>query len=587
MVTTTIQQSQVPTPLWKEKADLKQAQRAETLARWSNELFSKPVPNIPPPAAKNVRNWPLESGELQPVQVEITESCPSHILHMIASSRWTAENVLLAFMARAVIAQHLTNPVSEIMFEHGLDRARQLDRHLKTTGQTVGPLHGLPISLKDVMNVEGHPTTLGFVALADAVPAHGSDALVEKLADAGAVFYCKTNVPQGLMSGECSNYLYGRTSTPDNRSLSAGGSSGGEGSLIALRGSPLGIGTDVAGSIRTPANFNGIYGLCPSFGRLPLHSAPYTRPSFINSVAGPMCQTVDGLEVYTKAVLSTRPWEWDPSCVPIPWNESICHELMSTAQKTGLSFGFVATDGIVRPHPPIERGMKEVKEALQNAGHEVVDVELFDGREGMEPLMMSIFNADGGRGAREIMARCSEPPLAETIFAGPEQALTAEQFLEKGKLLHQIQQLILDRWRNTSLKTLSGRAVDVFILPSGGHVAPPHGTMEYYLYEAISNILNWTCATLPVGRVDPELDPKPQASDFTPMSTWDGRNMARCKLDKFQAPSLSNVLIVREIRFAGSIREWSNLCPGARPKIYRGEGPDMPQNHRGRTEGEG
>lgn len=535
MVTTTIEQPLGSTPLWKEKADEKQAQRAASLTRWSNELFSKPVPNLPSPTAKNVRNWPVESGDLQPAQVEMTESCPSHILHMIGSSRWTAEDVLLAFMARAVIAQHLTNPLSEIMFEHGLDRARQLDRHLKRTGQTVGPLHGLPISLKDVMNVEGHPTTLGLVALADSMPSHGSDALVQELSDAGAVFFCKTNVPQGLMSGECSNYLYGRTSSPDNRYLSAGGSSGGEGSLIALGGSPLGIGTDIAGSIRTPANFNGIYGLCPSFGRLPIHSAPYSHPSFINAVAGPMCRTIDGLQVYTKTVLQTSPWEWDASCAPLPWNETICHEITCRAEKTGLSFGFVATDGIVRPHPPIERGMKEVKLALQNAGHEVIDVELFDGGEGMEPVMMSIFNSDGGRRIREVMARCSEPPFAETVFASPEQALTAEEFLEKGKLLLQIQQLILDRWRNTGLRTSSGRAVDVFILPSGGHVAPPHGTMEYYLYEAISNILNWTCATLPVGRVDPKLDPKPgSTNDFMPVSTWDSRNMSRCKLNKVQ-----------------------------------------------------
>lgn len=163
-----------------------------------------------------------------------TLKSPSHILHMIASSIWTAEDVLRAFMAQTVIAQHLTNSVSEIMFEHGLGRSRQLNRHLKATSQTTSPLHGLPISVKDIINIKGHPTTLGFVALADSMPAHSSDTLVAKLAKAGAVFYCKINIPQGLISRENFNHLYSRISTPDNQSLSTGGFSSSEGSLIYI-----------------------------------------------------------------------------------------------------------------------------------------------------------------------------------------------------------------------------------------------------------------------------------------------------------------------------------------------------------------
>lgn len=93
--------------------------------------------------------------------------------------------------------------------------------------------------------------------------------MVQELRDLGAVLYCKTSVPHTLMTGETVNNIIGYTWNPKNRNLSCGGSSGGEGALIGLRGSPAGFGTDIGGSIRIPAAFNGLYGLRPSAGRLP------------------------------------------------------------------------------------------------------------------------------------------------------------------------------------------------------------------------------------------------------------------------------------------------------------------------------
>lgn len=95
-----------------------------------------------------------------------------------------------------------------------------------------------------------------------------SEAVLE-LRALGAVMYCKTSVPQTLMSGETANNIIGYTWNPTNRNLAAGGATGGEGALIGLKGSPAGFGTDIAGSIRIPAAFNGLYGIKPSAGRLP------------------------------------------------------------------------------------------------------------------------------------------------------------------------------------------------------------------------------------------------------------------------------------------------------------------------------
>ncbi|KAM5341430.1 hypothetical protein ACJ41O_014461 [Fusarium nematophilum] len=516
-------------PRWQQVSKDKQRERDALISQWSAKTLSSAIPRLPDAAVKNVRDWPVQCGHLTRRQVEITASTPTKILSMIRTQTWAAQEVFIAFSICAAIAHHLTNPFTQVFFEQGLERARELDAHLQQTGHVVGPLHGLPFSLKDVMNLEGRTTTLGFVALADNVP-QSSDELVTRLGNAGAVFYCKTNVPQSLMSGECNNMLYGRTSTPDNRLLSAGGSSGGEGSLIALRGSPLGIGTDIAGSIRTPANFNGIYGLCPTYGRLPCHSANYSSIGLINGVAGPMSSSIDGLELYTRTVLSFEPWTWDPTCQPLPWNEEVYSNTKKRAAAGDLCFGFIAHDGVVRPHPPIERGLREAKEALLKTGHDVVDVDLFHPDDGLWEAAMRIFCADGGEALRKMLDIVPEPPIKELLIPPPSMALSAGELENESKTLLKIREILLKRWRDTGRLTRTGRPVDVFILPSGGHVAPPHSTMEYFLYEAISNIIDWPCATIPVGNVDPLKDPKPGPNDkFVPMSEDDRKNWEKCK----------------------------------------------------------
>lgn len=157
----------------------------------------------------------------------------------------------------------------------------------------IGPLHGLPVSLKDQFHVKGVETTMGYVGWIGTFQGKKGTGkervfeseLVKELRDLGAVLYCKTSVPHTLMTGETTNNIIGyvrpfpklsciqpdeyadsgnhQTWNPKNRNLSCGGSSGGEGALIALRGSPVGFGTDIGGSIRIPAAFNGLYGLRP------------------------------------------------------------------------------------------------------------------------------------------------------------------------------------------------------------------------------------------------------------------------------------------------------------------------------------
>lgn len=137
-----------------------------------------------------------------------------------------------------------TNCLSETLFQQAVASSKALDAHFQQTGKPKGPLHGLPISIKDNFNVIGVDSTVGFASWVGH-PAVYNATLVDILQDAGAVLYVKTNVPTAMMIAETVNNVFGRTLNPLNRKLTSGGSSGGESALIAFGGSPLGIGTDI------------------------------------------------------------------------------------------------------------------------------------------------------------------------------------------------------------------------------------------------------------------------------------------------------------------------------------------------------
>lgn len=158
-----------------------------------------------------------------------------------------------------------TNCLTEILFPEALARAKFLDDHLGQTGEVIGPLHGLPISLKDCLITPPHPSSIGMACYANVPTKPGEETIIVSiLAKLGAVFYVKTTTPTAMMMMETISNVWGQTNGAYHSGTSSGGSSGGEGVLLAMRGSPLGVGTDIGGSIRIPAAFNSLYGLKPT-----------------------------------------------------------------------------------------------------------------------------------------------------------------------------------------------------------------------------------------------------------------------------------------------------------------------------------
>ena len=246
---------------WQEIAQAMQEHRAKTIA-----AVEPSVPQPPADLPLNVTSIPLKL--LFEEVLTITEQSPEQLLLQLATGKLTSIQVTRAFLQRAGLASRLVNCCTELLPEQALIRAKYLDEYFAKYKKPLGPLHGLPISVKEHVGMKDLDLNAGFVAwVGNLAP---DDALILKLLrNAGCVFYARTTEPQTLMHLETSNNIYGVTVNPYNSKLTCGGSSGGEGALLALRGSCLGIGSDIGGSIRSPSANNGIFGLRPTSFRVP------------------------------------------------------------------------------------------------------------------------------------------------------------------------------------------------------------------------------------------------------------------------------------------------------------------------------
>jgi amidase len=216
---------------------------------------------------------------------------------------------------------------------------------------------------QDFHFVKGRPTTTGYVSRRNFRPEQDS-ALIKTLRDAGAVFYCKTTMPQSGMAIETVSNLWGRTLNPYNTALSAGGSSGGDAVLVALKGTPVTPSTDLGGSIRVPAAFNGLYAIRPTSDRIPKGGMENINNGqlSIKLSCGPICHSMEDLEAFTKVINSHPSNQHDPTSVPMPWRSSKLSE-------DKLTIGLMKWDKVVMPHPPVLRALEHTKRALENAGH--------------------------------------------------------------------------------------------------------------------------------------------------------------------------------------------------------------------------
>lgn len=296
-----------------------------------------------------------------------------------------ASEVLQAYGKVAVKAHERTNCLTEIMIPSAEEWVKDGSVNLK------GSLAGIPVSLKDTIEVGGYDTSVGYSRNVGNAPLRDGP-MVKLLKDAGAVPYVKTNIPITLLSFESTNDLWGQSTNPYNPKYSPGGSTGGEAALLAL-GGRIGIGSDVAGSVRVPAHFSGIYSLRCSIGRWPKTGIQTSMPGQegVQSVFSPMTRTLNDLTYFTRSVIQMQPWKYDFSCHPLEWRADIEKEYL---EKPSLKVGMMRTDGVVDPSPACRRALEIVEDALRKAGHEIVEIDPPSPYEGLQ-IASKLLNNDG------------------------------------------------------------------------------------------------------------------------------------------------------------------------------------------------
>lgn len=185
---------------WEEIAQAKRASRDRAIPpEWQLSSFQLQDSQV------DVRTVPSQCGILTARELEITATDAVELVQKLVRREYTSYEVTLAFCKRAAIAQQLVNCLSEITFQSALAAAAQTDAEYAATGVPRGPLHGLPVSLKDCFPVEGTDATIGYTAFANSPTKHGEDAAITRIMrECGAVLFCKTNVPTAMMAGEVS-----------------------------------------------------------------------------------------------------------------------------------------------------------------------------------------------------------------------------------------------------------------------------------------------------------------------------------------------------------------------------------------------
>ncbi|KAF8260713.1 amidase signature domain-containing protein [Lactarius quietus] len=451
------------------------------------------------------------------------DATAKQIVENIHAGVWTAAAVLEGYLARAAQAQEATNCLTEVFFEQAREEARKLDAEFAKTGELKGLLHGVPISVKDMIDVKGFDSSIGYTQWTNK-SAKQDAPLVAALRAAGAIVIAKTNVPQTLLAFESSNPIWGRTLNPWSAAHTAGGSSGGEGALLGADGAVLGVGTDIGGSIRIPSGYCGIYGFKPGHGRISYGGMADSCPGFeaIRAVAGPMARSVADLERMARVLFGAHGGGHAYFPTPIPYRD------VKLPEK--LRFGYYLNDTSVKGSPACHRAVLESVQALRAAGHECVEIDCPDSIQALL-FFCGLTSADGyetimsplGSDKREPalflttlgtrlpgFVRAAASWVIRTIVGDAKFASIFTQSYKK--TVRQLYECVVDKTafeEQTRANLWSGR-LDAIIAPVQASPAVPHGGCDRLAPIACStllyNIVESPVGVIPVTRVDATRD---------------------------------------------------------------------------------
>ena len=422
---------------------------------------------------------------------EIVFASAAALARGIRAKKFSSEEVVAAYLKRIEEVNPKLNAIVLQLAGQALAQARKADQ-AAARGSRLGPLHGVPMTVKDSIDTAGVVTTGATKGYTKRV-AKRDAAAVARMKAAGAILLGKTNLPEMAMACETDNLVFGRTNNPYNLERSVAGSSGGEASIIAAGGSPIGIGSDAGGSIRLPAHFCGIVGMRQSNGRVPItgHIPVEGMGVAIDfGVLGLMSRWVE--DIVLGLPLISGPDGWDPSAFSMPWNDP------AGASLRGLRVAFYTDNGIESPDADTVRTVQETAKALADAGMRVEE-ERPDAIARVRQIFFGLFGPDGGAAFRKFLGKIGSseihPMTQQTIDAMKKYAQPSVEGLVN---------VIGDRFGMRVGMVEFMQKYDLLLSPVAATAATPHGRFQTAIPESISytclhNLTGWPAISLRAG----------------------------------------------------------------------------------------
>lgn len=481
------------------------------------------------------------SNTLGTTSTQSLRSTPNSILTMgakqiaerISRREISTCEVVEQFIKRIECVDQRLNAVVIRCFDQARQAAAAADK-LQAEGRPLGPLHGVPVTIKECFYVRGTPATIGLPSLSQDISDRDA-LLVQRLQHAGAIVLGKTNVPQAMFFIETDNPVYGPTKNPWNLKRTPGGSSGGEAAIIAAGGSPLGLGSDLGGSIRIPCHFCGIHGLKPTSRRLSTEGLT-TNLQGMNAVTfqpGPMSRRVEDIALAME-ILSGN----DNSTLVARKHKPPLLDYRNVSLSS-LRIGVWLDETCFPLGTAVKRVVEEAAEYLREGGAEVFPFLPPRAREAAH-LFCGVISADGTANLRRLVSgnpvdrrlrkmltlgrlpRVSRPPLAAMLrLLG--QSQTADMIMATGprsvdsywQMCHQ-----LSLYNAEFHKSVDEQRIDAFICPPFPTPAFSHGRCSEFCqaasYSLVPNLIGLPAGVVAAGRVqEDETNGFPKSRDRT------------------------------------------------------------------------
>jgi amidase len=403
----------------------------------------------------------------------------------IRTKQISAYELVSAHLGRIEEVNPRLNAVVQVDAERSLADARRADQVL-ARGDVMGPLHGVPFTLKDAIETKGMISTGGTEGRSHYVPSEDA-VVVKRLREAGAILLGKTNCPELGWAWEADNLIYGRTNNPYDLNLSPGGSSGGESAIIAAGGSPFGLGSDAGGSVRFPANCTGIASIKPTSGRAP-RTGHFPGPGGLLDAIwqiGPLARYVEDLALVLPVISGVD--GQDAAIVPMSLADPRVIDLRR------LRVAIHIDNGIVTPSAEISAALKKAAAALAEAGISVEEVRP-PGIEQTYEIYLGLFTADGGAGIESLLQEVGTHrvhPLMQRVLELQHQGVkSVAEFVA-----------LVGRWDVFRREMLSFMAnYDAWLCPVCSFAGMVHGStydrLSCFSYTMTSNLTGWPAAVV-------------------------------------------------------------------------------------------